>query len=192
VKDDFRKTLADCEKTGHSVKEATKDTLEGVQDGLKAAGHKAGDVVAKSADAIADVTHEITVQSLDVARSYADDAKDLFDKAVAKSSDATDKLEAKTKEEMKKTYVSLHQKTIAEKQKLHQVSEGIKAHAENKTHELIDDTRSALHHSAEKSVAHLQALTEASETHSKKLLHHSYAKVSEWLGKLKDKANHTT
>ena len=118
-------------------------------------------------------------------RSYADDAKALLDKAVDKSFDGMDKMEAKTKTVMEKEYAALTEKTVVEKLKLHEVGEGIKAHTESKIHELNDATRSALHNSAEKNKAHLQALTEASEAHSKKLLHHSHEKVAEWLGKLK-------
>ena len=62
VKEDFNKTLTECEKAGHSVKQATQDTLEGVQAGLKAAGYKTGHIVAEAADAIVDITRDITVQ----------------------------------------------------------------------------------------------------------------------------------
>ena len=192
VKDDFRKTLVDCEKTGHSIKEATGETLEGVSAGLKVAGHKTGDILSQSAAAIVDVTHDITAKSLDAARNSADDAKALLDKAADKSFDGMDKMEAKTRSGMEKAHAALQEKTAAEKQKLHEVSEAIKEQAENKTHELSDATRTALHDSAEKSKAHLKMLTDASEAHSKKLLHHSHAKVAEWMGKLKDKVHHKT
>ena len=79
---------------------------------------------------------------------------------------------------------------MAEKQKLHEVGAGIKEHAESKTHELTDATRSALHESAEKSKAYVHAIAEANKAHSKELLHHSHSKVSEWLGKLKNKIHH--
>ncbi|MFK5915231.1 MAG: hypothetical protein QM484_12740 [Woeseiaceae bacterium] len=190
VKSDFHQTLADCEKTGHSIKQATQDTLEGVQTGLKAAGHKTEDIVSKSADGIVDVTRDITTQSLDAVRSYADDAKALLNKAVEKSFDTMDKVEAKTKAKMEKAHDDLQERTIAEKQRLAEISEGIIEHAESKTHEMNNATRSALHKSAKRSKTYLNALVDASEKHSKALLHHSHAKVSDWLGKLNDKVHH--
>ncbi|NIA20361.1 MAG: hypothetical protein GWP07_08040 [Xanthomonadaceae bacterium] len=123
-----------------------------MQDGLKAAGHKTGDIVAKSVAAIVDVTRDITTKSLDAARSSADDAKALLDKAVDKSFDGMDKLEVKTKAGMEKAHATLQKKTAAEKLKLHEVGEGIKARAESKTQEMSDATRSALHNGAEKSI----------------------------------------
>lgn len=137
--------------------------MEGVQAGLKAAGHKTEDIVSRSAGAIVDVTRDITAQSLVAARSYADDAKALLDKAVDKSFDGMDKVEANTKAEMEKAHAALQVKTAPEKQKLHEVSEGINAHAENKTQEFSDVTRTALHDSAEQSEAHLKTLTDDSE-----------------------------
>jgi len=181
VKTDFHKTLADCDKTGRSVKQATKDTLDGVQAGLEASGHKTKDLLVKSADAIVEATHDITVQSLDAARTHADDAKALVDRAVDKSFAGMDKLDAKVKDGMEKAHTSLQEKTEAEKQKLHEVGEAIREYAGNKALSLNDGTRSALRDSAGKSKAHLRTLAQASEEHSKKLLHHSHTKVAEWL-----------
>ncbi|NIA08266.1 MAG: hypothetical protein GWP10_00455 [Nitrospiraceae bacterium] len=190
VKDDFHKTLADSEKTGASVEQATRDTLEGVEAGLKAGEHKTKDILSKSADAIADETRDFIVQSLDTARSHANNAKALLDKAVNESFQGMDNLKTKNKEGMEKAYAALYKKTTEETAKLREVSEGIREYAENKTQELDDATCSALQKIAEKTKLQLNTLKQTSEEHSKKLLQHSHPKVSEWLGKLKDKVHH--
>ncbi len=187
VKEDFSQIKDDLEKMGKPLKQATYDTLESVEAGLKAVEHKAEDILSRSANAVVDVTRDATTKSVTVARTYAERAKTSLNKVVEKSFDGVDNIEAKTREEMENAYTILHEKTMSEKARLHEVSEGIKAYAESKAQELSDAKRKALHISAEKAKDELEAWVRASEEYSKKLLDHSQTQISEWLDKLKNK-----
>jgi len=181
VREDFRKTLADCEKTGRPVKQAVHDTLDGVEAGLKAAGHESYDLVAKSAAAIVDVSRDITAQSLDAARAYGDEARAALDEALGKAFNDIDKVDTRTKEKMESAHAALHEKSEAEKARLQAVGKSIAEHAEQRGRTLGESTKTALHETAGKATGHAQAVERAGAEHSKKLLHHGETRVSTWL-----------
>ena len=187
IKKDFHHTLTDCKKMEHSVKQATADTLEGVYSGLKSAGYATENIIAKSASALIDITCDMAEQTIGATRSYADDAKLIFDDAIEKSTDSLGELGDKTKAKMEAAHTLLLAKTTEEKQKLADVAEGILTSAKSKKITLAEATQQSLQHSADQAKIHIQAITKTSEVHSKQLLHHSRAKVADWLGKLKDK-----
>jgi|GEM_PF-2007873 len=187
VKEDYAKTLDDLGKGTDTIKETTLEYLEGVEEGLKAAGHKSGELVSKAAEALVEVSRDLDDRGVDTAKKIALEAGNVLNTALEKSKGSMDSVAEKTKEQMKNAYARLNEVGEAGKSRLKGVGEGIKAYAELKKGGLKDETRASLHKTADRSKVLIEGLARSTEEHSKALLSHSSKKGAEWLNKLADK-----
>ncbi len=187
VKKDYVKTLDDVGTGMDTVKETTLEYLEGVEEGLKAFGHKSGELVSRAAEALVEVSRDLGDKSVDVSKKVASEARDALNIALEKSKGSMDSVAEKTKEQMKDAYVQLNKVGEAGKARLKGVGEGTKAYAVRKKDDLSDSARQSLNRSADRSKELAGKLARSTEVHSKELLSHSLDKVSGWLGKLADK-----
>ncbi len=187
VKRDYAKTLDDVGKGMDTVKETTLEYLEGVEEGLKAAGHESGKLVSKVAEGLVEVSRDLGDRGVDEAGKIAMEAKAALNAALEKAKGSIDSVEEKTKKQMKDAHARLNEVGEAGKARLEGVGEGIKAYAAQKKSDLIDSARQALSKSADSSKELVHKLARSTEAQSKELLSHSLEKVSGWLGKLADK-----
>ena len=188
-KKDYAKTLDHVGQGMDTVKETTLEYLEGVEEGLKAAGHESGKLVSKAAEAIVEVSKDLGEKGVDVAGKIAAEARAVLNIALEKAKGSIDSVEEKTKKQMKDAHVHLNEVGEAGKARLEGVGEGIKAYAVRKKGDLSDSARQALNRSVDNSKELVRKLAGSTEEHSKKLLSHSLEKVSGWLRKLADKVN---
>ena len=187
IKKDYAKTLDNVGQGMDKVKETTMEYLEGVEEGLKAAGHKSGKLVSNAAEAIVEVSRDLGDRSVEAAGKIAVRAKTALNTALEKSKGSIDSVEEKTKKQMKEAHARIDEAGVAGKARLEGVGEGIKAYAVRKKGDLSDSARQALNRSADSSKELVHKLARSTETHSKELLSHSLDKVAGWLGKLADK-----
>lgn len=187
VKRDYAETLDDVGKGMDTVKETTLEYLEGVEEGLKAAGHKSGKLVSKAAEAIVEVSSDLGDKGVDAAGKIAVEAKTALNTALEKAKGSIDNVEEKTKNQIKDAHACLNEVGEAGKARLEGVGEGIKAYAVRKKGDLSDSARQALSGSVDRSKELVRKLAGSTEAQSKELLSHSLEKVSGWLGKLADK-----
>jgi len=186
-KKDYAETLDDVGKGMDTVKETTLEYLEGVEEGLKAAGHESGKLVSKAAEAIVEVSRDLGNKSVDAAGKIAVEAKSALNTALEKAKGSINSVEENTKNQIKDAYARLNEVSEAGKARLEGVGEGIKAYAVRKKGDLSDSARQALNRSADSSKELVRKLAGSTEAQSKELLSHSLEKVSGWLGKLADK-----
>ena len=187
VKRDYAKTLDDVGQGMDTVKETTLEYLEGVEEGLKAAGHESGKLAGKAAEALVEVSRDLGDKSVDAAGIIAVEAKAALNTALEKAKGSIDSVEEKTKTQMKDALADLNKAGEIGKARLEGVGEGIKAYAVRKKGGLSDSARQALNRSADRSKELLRKMARSTEAHNKELLSHSLEKVSGWLGKLADK-----
>ena len=187
IKKDYAKTLDDVGKGMDTVKETTLEYLEGVEEGLKTAGHESGKLVSKTAEAIVEVSRDLGDKGVDAAGKIAAEARVVLNSALEKAKGSIDSVEKKTKQQIKDAHARLNEVGAAGKDRLEGVGEGIKAYAVRKKGDLSDSVIQALNKSADSSKKLVRKLAGSTEAHSKKLLSHSLEKVSGWLGKLADK-----
>lgn len=192
VKKDYAKILDNVGKGMDVAKETTLEYLEGVEKGLKAAGHKSGKLVGKVAQAIVEVSSNMGDKGVDKAGKIAAEAKAALNSSLDKAKGSIDSVEEKTKQQIKDANARLNEVGETEKARLEGVGEGIKAYAAHKKGDLNDSARQALNKSADSSKEFVRKLAKSTETHSKELLSHSLEKVSGWLGKLGDKVKPKT
>ena len=194
VKHSFHETHAACDKSGASLKKATKETLAGVAAGLKAAGYEAGHLLGKCAQAISDDTQKATEASLAAARKAADAAKasltEATKKAAEHSKQGVNKAEEDARAVMASAYANLHSKTSRAKAHLKDVAKGINAYAKSSAHDLDAASRTAMHDAAHQTEVALSAMKKSTKKHSENLLHHGEEKLSQWLSSLKSKLDH--
>ena len=180
VKDRFRKTLENCEKTKTSVKTATIEILKGVEDGLKAGGRESKELLRKAASGMLEVTKEVGEKGISAARRAASSSKEVLDAELEKVHGLIDQVKQKTKDDMKTACGKLQEKTEAEKEHLRQMGEAFKEYAGKKSHV-------ALNKVAEKSKEAVYNIDQSAKEYGEKLLHHSQDRVSGWLKKMVDK-----
>ena len=187
VKKDYAKTLDDVGKGMDTVKETTLEYLEGVEEGLKVAGHESSKLVSKAAEAIVEVSRNLGDKSVDAAGKIAVEARAALNSALEKSKGAIDNVEEKTKENLKDALAHLNKAGEIGKARLEGVGEGIETYIVLKKNDLSDLARQALNRSADSSKELVRKLAGSTEAQNKELLSHSLEKVSDWLGKLADK-----
>ena len=187
VKEDYAKTLDDVGKGMDTVKEATLEYLEGVEEGLKAVGHESSKLVSKAAEALVEVSRDLGDKGVDAAKKIAVEARAALNTALEKSKGSIDSVDEKTKKQMKDAYARLNEVGEAGKARLKGVGEGINAYLVRKKGDLSNSARQTLNRSADRSKELVRKLAGSTEAHSNELLSHSLEKVSGWLGKLADK-----
>jgi len=187
VKEDYAKTLDDVGKGMDTVKEATLEYLEGVEEGLKAAGHESAKLVSKVAEALVEVSGDLGDRGVDAAKKIAVEARAALNTALKKSKGSINNIDEKTKEQIKDAHARLNEVGEAGKSRLKGAGEGINAYLGRKKGDLSDSARQALNKSVDSSKELVHKLARSTEAQSKELLSHSLDKVSDWLGKLADK-----
>ena len=187
IKEDYTKTLDNVGKGMDTIKESTLAYLEGVEEGLKAAGHESGKLVNKTAEVLVEVSGNLGNNGVDAAGKIAVEARAALNTALEKAKGSINSVEEKTKEQMKDALAHLNKAGEIGKARLEGVGEGIKAYAVLKKNDLSDSARQALNRSADSSKELIRKLAGSTKAQSKELLRHSLEKVSGWLGKLADK-----
>lgn len=150
VQENFRRTLADCGRAGTSVKHAVTETLEGVEAGLKVAGHTSYNLLAAAADAMVETVLDTGVQTVAEFRADADDVKASLEKVLEKAGVSTDEADAKNKEKLNMAHATLYKRTEAEQARLRDVGDAIKEYSSQKAHKMDETTRAALDRTTEK------------------------------------------
>ena len=180
VKTDFVKTLATAKKSGISLKTATYETLEGIEEGLKASGHKTEDILKKSANAMVEVTKKSSEEAIAKSKEIAQKSKDTLDSEINKTKEGIEKVNDTVKNKMQTSYTDFHAKVSSEKEHLQDISEGIKEYSVEKSHHLlsssVDKTKEAIHQ-----------LDTSFKEHSTALLEHTKESASSWYQSLKNK-----
>jgi len=184
IKKDYAKNLDDVGQGMDTIKETTLGYLEGVEEGVKAAGHESGKLVSKVAEALVEVSRDLGDKGMDAAGKIAVEGMATLKTALKKSKGSINSVEEKTKENLKDSLAHLNKAGEIGKTRLEGVGEGIKAYAVRKKGDLSDSARQVLNRSADKSKELVCKMARSTEAHSKELLSHSLEKVSGWLGKL--------
>lgn len=187
VKEDYEKTLDDVGKGMETIGDATREYLDGVEEGLKAAGHEAEKLVHKSAEALVDVSRQLGDRGMEAARRSAIKAKASLNEALDKTKGSMDNVEDRIRNRMTDAYGAFREVSDKGQERLEAVGRGIKAYADRKKTELNSDAKAALHKTTDRSRVLAQELAASTEKHSKELLSHSLKKTADWLAKLADK-----
>ena len=182
VKEEFVETVKDCKASGISLKHATFETLEGVEEGLKGTSYKVEDILKQSTDVMITVTHNAAQKSIHKTSELAQKSKDELNQALKKTHQSIDDVKSSVKDKMQKEYVAYHDKVESEKEHLAEVAEGLKEYSVEKGHHLL----SASADKAKETATHIET---SFKENSKKLLAHGESKVTSWFDSLSKKLN---
>jgi len=203
VGDEFKKSIEIKNQTSETTKEITKETLDGIYEGISEVkdkgqqyadrlteeGVKMEDVMKKSAEAMVNIAKQKGENALDVSKQAAEKAKELFDNASNKVQHSLDNIENEAKEQMEVTLKDLNKTKKEEKSKLEAIADALKDYVIEKKDETSETISNALHKTADKSKEAAADLMNLAKSHSKKLTSHSLSKVSDWLKELSNKVN---
>jgi len=203
VGDEFKKSIEIKNQTSDTVKEITKETLDGIYEGigdvkdkgqqyadrLTEKGVEIEDVMKKSAEAMVNVAKQEGENALAVSKQAAEKAKELFDDASDKAMHSIDNIEDKAKEQMETTLSDLNETKKEAKSKLDAIGDALKDYAIEKKDKTSVAISNALHKTAEKSKEAATDLMNLAKSHSRRLTSHSLSKVSGWLKELSNKVN---
>jgi len=186
VKKEYVLVLEQAKEKTTDIGVVTRHMLDDVEAGLSEAGHESAEILAKAADGIVDVTRDITQQSLEAVRSYADSAKAVLNKALDKSGGVIEEIEDATKQEMKDAHSKLYQQTRHMLEQTEVVGKAVYEYSAEKAGDLGEAAAPRLKEAAEKSRTYAKEAEEQAAAYSKQLLHHSQETASKWLRKLAD------
>lgn len=184
VKSNYRDTLAGCIKTGESIKNATNDTLQGIETGLRTTGQESASLMEKTFDAIMGVAHDVVDQTMDTSRSYANDARLALDKALDDAHGEVGKVNTQTRENMTRAHAHLLQETEAEKARLQDIAESILDYSKNSGKAWGEAGLASYKSALATSQQQIDEINRKTSEQTEKLLRHSQANVSEWLQKM--------
>lgn len=180
VKDDFKQTIDDCKKSGTSLKSATYETLDGIEEGLKASGQKSEEVLKDSANAIVDATKKSSEVTVEKTREAAQKSKDALDNEIAKAKEGIKGVNSSIKDKMRASYADFQEKSETEKEHLQDVADGIKEYSVEKSHHLLSET-------VDKTKDAINSINTSIKNSSKELLQHSKDSVASWYNTLASK-----
>jgi len=203
VGDEFKKSIELKNQTSETIKEITKDTLDGVYEGIsevKKKGQQCADrlkekdvemedVLKKSAETMINVAKKEGENALATSKQVAEKTKGFFDNASNKAKHSIDNIEDKAKEQMGDALKNLNETKKEAKSKLDAISDALKNYAIEKKDKTSMDISNALHKTADKSKDAATDLMNLAKSHSKKLTSHSLSKVSDWLKNLSNKVS---
>jgi hypothetical protein len=203
VGDEFKKSIEIKNQTSETIKEITKETLDGIYEGLSEAkdkgqkyahrltekGVEIKNVMQGSAEAMVTVAKQEGKNALAVSKDAAEKAKVLFDNASNKVHHSIDNIEDKAKKQMEVTLSDLNETKKEAKSNLDAISSALKDYAIEKKDETSDVISNALHRTADKSQEAATDLMASAKSYSKILTSHSLSKVSHWLKNLSNKIN---
>ena len=201
VEDEFKKSIQIKNQTSDTIKEVTKDTLDGVFEGISNAKNKSReladkllekgveveDMMQRSAEAIVNTAKQEGEDALSASKEVAEKAKAKFEEASNKVHHSIDNIEDKAKEQMEDALTDLEENKKEAKNKLEAIGDALKDYAHEKKHKLSNTISSALHKTADKSKEAANDLVYLAKNYSKKLTSHSLSKVSDWLKNLSNK-----
>jgi gas vesicle protein len=203
VGDEFKKSIEIKNQTSETIKEITKDTLDGIYEGISDVKNKSQEnvdrlikrggeiegVMKESAEAMVNVAKQEGENALAVSKEAAKKAKELFDNASNKAKHSIDNIEDKVKEQMEVTLSDLNETKKEAKSKLEAIGDALKDYAIEKKNKTSEAISNALHKTADKSKETATDLMNLAKSHSKRLTSHSLSKVSDWLKNLSNKVN---
>jgi len=179
VKDDFKQTIDDCKKSGTSLKSATYEALDGIEEGLRVSGHETEDILKDSANAMVDVTKKSSELAIEKTREVAQKSKDALDHEIAKTKDGIAGVDSSIKDKMHASYADFQEKAETEKEHLRDVADGIKEYSTEKGQHLLL--------SADKTKEAISSINTSVKDKSKALLQHSEDSTAAWLNSLANK-----
>ncbi len=185
------------------IKEITKDTLDGVYDGVsdvKNISRKNTDkltekyveiegIVKEAAEAMVIVAIQEGENALSMSKESAEKAKVLFNNASTEASHSIDKIEDKVKEQMEAALKNLSESKKEVRNKLESIGDALKDYTYEKKNRTSETISNALHKTAEKSKDAAIDLMSIAKSYSKQLTNHSLSKVSDWLKNISNKVN---
>jgi Na+/phosphate symporter len=186
AKKEYAVMLEQAREKGTNISTATRHMLDDVEIGLKEAGHDSADILTKTAEGLVTITRDITGQSLEAVRSYADSAKSLMNRALEKSEGKIDKIDEGTKTKMEEAHSKLHEQTLHVLGQMETVGKAIIDYSAEKASELGETAGPKLKQTAEKGREYAVEAEQQAAAYSKKLLHHSQDSAAKWLRKLAD------
>ncbi len=203
VGDEFKKSIELKNQTSETIKEITKDTLDGIYEGINEAknkgqqyvvrltekGDEIEDVMKKSAEAMVNVAKQEGENALAVSKQAAEKAKVLFNDASDKAKHSIENIEDKAKEQMEAKLKDLNETKKEAKSKLDAIGDALKDYVIEKKDETSEAISNTLHNTADKSKKAATDLVNLAKSHSKRLTSHSLSKVSDWLKNLSNKVN---
>lgn len=203
VEDEFKKSIELKNLTSETVREITKDTLDGIYEGVNEAkdkgqhytdrltekGVEIDDVMKKAAETMVNVAKQEGEKALTRSKETAEKAKELFDNASKKAQHSIDNIEDQAKEQMEVKLKDLYQTKKEVKSKLDAIGDALKDYAIEKKDGTSEAISNALHKTADKSKDAATDLMDLAKSHSKRLTSHSLSKVSGWLKELSNKVN---
>ena len=180
VKNDFKQIIADCKKSGTSLKNVTYETLDGIEEGLKVSGYETKKVLKESADAMVEVTKKSSDAIIEISRETAQKSKDALNEEISKAKDGIAGVNDKIKDKMQASYADFQEKTDAQKAHLQDVADGMKDYSIEKSHHLLSQ-------SVDKTKDAINNINTSFKDHSKALLEHSKEGAANWLHSLANK-----
>ena len=203
VGDEFKKSVKLKNRTSETIKEITKDTLDGIYEGILEAKNKTQEVadkltekgveiesvMKKSAEAMVNIAKQEGENALVVSKEAAEKAKEFFEEASKKAKHSIDEIDNKAKEKMEVTLKGLNDTKKEAKGILEAIADALKDYANKKKNKTSGAISIALHKTADKSKEAASDLMSLAKRHSKKLTSHSLSKVSDWLKNLSNKIN---
>ena len=203
VGDEFKKTIKLKNQTSDTVREVTKDTLDGIYEGINDVknksqesaykllekGVKIEDLMKKSAETMVTIAKQEGENALIVSKEVADKAKEFFDDASNKAQHSIENIDVKAKDQMEDALKNLNETKKEAKSKLEAVSDALKDYAIEKKNETSEAISNALRKTADKSKEAATDLMNTAKYYSKKLTSHSLSKISDFLKNLSNKIN---
>ena len=180
----FSKTMKSVGEKSADMTQSTKDILEGVEKGLADANHESREILAKVSAGLVDVTRDISGQTLEAVHSYAQDAKQMMEKALKKSDGEIEKIEKSAKEGMEKAHAKLYQQTQDVLLQVETVSKAIYDYSTHKATELGQTIAPKMEETSNKAHAYAKELEAQGKEFSKTFLSHSKEKTANWLRKM--------
>lgn len=184
VKKEFSAVLENAKEKATDIHEATKNMLVAVEQGLSDAGHESSELLGKAAEGIVDVTRDISGQTLEAVRSYADDAKKVMDQALEKHGGEIEKIEHTAKEGMEDAQLKLYAQTQKVLAQMETVGKAVFDYSVVKASELGEAVTPKLEETANKAHAYAKEAEAQAADYSKTFLSHSKEKTASWLRKL--------
>jgi len=164
------------------INEATKNILIDVEQGLKQAGYENHDLMAKAAEAIVDATREISLRSLEKARSHAERVRDSAEKELGKNTVSIVSLKDSTREEMEEAGTNLYQQTRNRLEQMEAVGRAIYDYSAEKTIRLGETKE--MKAIVEKCGSYAKEMEGQVSGYSKHLLVQGQKKLADWLEQL--------
>ena len=187
IKQDYDTTLVDLGKGIETMNETTREYLEGVEGGLKAAGQESRKILSRVAEILVETNKKVGEKSIDAARKKAGDAKASLDQALEKNRGSIEDVQDMVRRKMIDAYGNLLSANKRGKERLKGVGEGIRDYARQRKGDIGKSTHESLQKTADRASELATKLSGSAEKHTREFLNHPREKTAEWLTRLAEK-----